>query len=184
MNGLIAVGASNYQHSRLALGRPIEGNFRSHTVGLQAEFGWNLGNGLSPFTSYRLDRQKRNAFSENDVTWGNHYEEEVTISRELVIGIAFEDTTLMRNGDEIRIFGHISGAQDFNPERGFTASSLAAPGFSYENIGLPNDAGRIDVSLGIDRRISTDAVARFEASGFTGGSTSSGTIRMALVSNF
>ena len=129
VNGGVSFGVGGYRHERLAMGRPVSGAMSTESFGAQLEVGYETTNAVAPFVSYRYDHQTRFAFSEDDVTWGNHYKKETTYSSELALGLKFAKSYKPSIGETVLMTGLMSVAHDFAPERDFVASSLAAPGF-------------------------------------------------------
>jgi len=180
IKGVASVGISDSDQVRYAMGNLVNGSFSTRSAGAQVEVGYNSASGLSPFASYRFDRQRRAAFSEDDTTWGNNYTAQTTFSRELTLGVEFDEVLDSGNGDIMRVFGRISGSTELATDRVVTGSSLAAPDFSYSVSGLSKSPARLNASLGIDYAVSNAATLRFEAEGYVSETKSFGALSISF----
>lgn len=184
IKGLASLGSGDTEQMRSAMGHSVNGKFSAKSAGAKLELGYQPTRGLTPFASFQFDRQRRAAFDEDDMTWGNSYVAQTTFSRELTLGVEFDEKVAGASGDAVRIFGRIAGSTEFAPERSVTGSSLAAPDFSYSVSGLPQTQERLNASLGIDYAVSDAATLRFEAEGYVSETTSYGALSLSFDARF
>lgn len=185
VNGGVSLGFGDFSHERLAMGRPVKGALSTKSLGVQVEVGYDTQDLMTPFASYRFDRQTRFAFSEDDTTWGNHYEKETTYSNELEVGLMFANGFEPERGETIMMTGLMSIAHDYSAERDFVSSSLAAPGFYYETTGLSKPETRMNLAFKVEQRLTDNASILLDLQGsFAGSDYSAGSLALSFKSAF
>lgn len=154
LTGVAAFGHTDYEQTRFALGREVNGDFSSRSVGGKLELGLHTRKGITPFASYQFDKQTREEFSEDDATWGNKYYTQKTYTREAAFGLEFEADDTLGSGNTITSKARLYGTYDFATGRSLTGSSLAAPDFSYTVTGLNKDASQLHFDLALEAQVS------------------------------
>jgi hypothetical protein len=184
IKGLASVGTNDTDQMRYAMGHLVNGEFSTTSTGAKLELGYLPEHGLAPFVSFQFDRQHRAAFNEDDMTWGNSYVAQTTFSRELTLGVEFDEAVSRAHDNALRVFGRIAGSTELALERTVTGSSLAAPGFDYTVSGLPQSNARLNASLGVNYAMSDTTTLRFEAQGYVSETTSFGALSLSLDARF
>lgn len=189
IKGVLSGGSTLYDQQRFVVfpdevSHEVNGRFRATSHGGAIELAWNSPLGIAPFVGYAADRQRRFAFREDDLTWGNTYVEEVTDSRELTLGFKLEGSRTMANGRILSASTRVFGTKEFAPERGLTASSTAAPGFSYSVSGQPKDAIKLHLDFALNAQLTDVTTLEAQISTMPGASDLGTTGSLSLKMRF
>jgi len=149
LQGLSSASYETGSQDRFALGEPVSGDFDAYAYGGAFEMGFVHQGRVNFYTAFHMDRHTRGAFSEDDVTWGNHYYRQTALSQQAMLGVRFHEAVETRSGNQLAVYGNVSGIIEFETAREMSATPLAAPGFSYDNKGLSAPGRRFSAGVGI-----------------------------------
>jgi len=146
------------------MGRLVQGSHNSSSLGAMIEIGKKIqllkptsGDhefiNLTPFISYGHDRQVSSAYNESDVIWGNSYEKSISYSLVKSAGLKIDGKYINDSGTVYSPLLRFTVSDQMSNERGGRASPLSAPGFYYDNQGLP--ASKLAHSLEVAFDVST-----------------------------
>ncbi|SNY54032.1 Uncharacterized conserved protein, contains a C-terminal beta-barrel porin domain [Pseudooceanicola antarcticus] len=147
LKGLVSAGWAAFDQDRSAMGRPVSGYFETYSFGAQLEAGVEVMEGITPFVGMRLDRQRRTSFTEDDVTWGNTYDSQITDSQQLHFGVDIEREIDLRSGRSLALSARVAGVQEFATERALTAAPASAPDFKFDATGAAKEELRFNLEV-------------------------------------
>lgn len=184
VKGTFSGGDTEFRQRRYAIGREVNARFDSQALGGKVEAGLFGPWGITPFIAYRLDRQQRNAFNEDNKTWGNGYRSEVDFSREVSVGLHLFQSFALTEGHIISASASVYGSKDYATDRELTASPLAAPNFSYSVNGQPKDSEQLNLDFNLDAQFTEALSIGFGVSAVLGQSETGGVATATLQMRF